>query len=126
MKKTITESELKEQIVQIYKEEQKKILQEKWDNLFKEEKIFVVEFLRSAYPEKSKLLKESKWYNTLGDIVGIFDPTGIIDVVNGISYWRQGDKLFALLSFISAVPYVGDLVAKPVVGLFKMAVLKLV
>ena len=52
MKKTITESELKEQIVQIYKEEQKKILQEKWDNLFKEEKIFVVEFLRSAYPEK--------------------------------------------------------------------------
>ena len=119
MKKTITESELKERIVQIYKEEQKKILQEKWDNLFKEEKIFVVEFLRSAYPEKSKLLKESKWYNTLGDIVGIFDPTGIIDVVNGISYWRQGDKLFALLSFISAVPYVGDLVAKPVVGVMK-------
>jgi len=119
MKKTITESELKERIVQIYKEEQKKILQEKWDNLFKEEKIFVVEFLRSAYPKKSKLLKESKWYNTLGDIAGIFDPTGIIDVVNGISYWRQGDKLFALLSFISAVPYVGDLVAKPVVGVMK-------
>jgi hypothetical protein len=119
MKKIVKESELKNFVVKIYKEEQEKILQEKWDNLSKEEKIFVVEFLRSAYPEKSKLLKESKWYNTLGDIVGIFDPTGIVDVVNGISYWRQGDKLFALLSFISAVPYVGDLVAKPVVGVMK-------
>jgi hypothetical protein len=119
MKKTLTESELKERIVQIYKEEQEKILQEKWDNLSKEEKIFVVEFLRSVYPEKSKLLRESKWYNTLGDIVGIFDPTGIVDVVNGISYWRQGDRLFALLSFISAVPLIGDLIAKPVVGVMK-------
>ena len=119
MKKIVKESELKNLVVKIYKEEQKKILQEKWDNLSKEDKIFVVEFLRSAYPEKSKLLKESKWYNTLGDIVGIFDPTGIIDVVNGISYWRQGDKLFALLSFISAVPLIGDLVAKPVVGVMK-------
>jgi hypothetical protein len=119
MKKILTESELKEQIVQIYKEEQEKILQEKWDNLSKEEKIFVVEFLRSAYPEKSKLLKESKWYNTLGDIAGIFDPTGIIDVVNGISYWRQGDKLFALLSFISAVPILGDAIGKTVIGVMK-------
>jgi hypothetical protein len=120
MKKIVKESELKNLVVKIYKEEQEKILQEKWDNLSKEEKIFVVEFLRSAYPEKSKLLKEASWYNTLGDIAGIFDPTGIIDVVNGISYWRQGDKLFALLSFISAVPYVGDLVAKPVIGVMKV------
>jgi hypothetical protein len=119
MKKILTESELKEQIVQIYKEEQEKILQEKWDNLSKEEKIFVVEFLRSAYPEKSKLLKEAKWYNTLGDLVGIFDPTGIVDVVNGISYWRQGDKLFAILSLISAVPIIGDAIGKTAIGVMK-------
>ena len=119
MKKTLRESELKNLVVKIYKEEQEKILQEKWDNLSKEEKIFVVEFLRSAYPEKSELLREGKWYNTLGDIVGIFDPTGIVDVVNGISYWKQGDRLFALLSFISAVPLIGDLIAKPVVGVMK-------
>jgi hypothetical protein len=119
MKKIIKESELKNLVVKIYKEEQEKILQEKWDNLSKEEKIFVVEFLRSAYPEKSELLREGKWYNTLGDIVGIFDPTGIVDVVNGISYWKQGDRLFALLSFISAVPLIGDLIAKPVVGVMK-------
>jgi hypothetical protein len=119
MKKTLTESELKERIVQIYKEEQEKILQEKWDNLSKEEKIFVVEFLRSVYPEKSELLREGKWYNTLGDIVGIFDPTGIVDVVNGISYWKQGDRLFALLSFISAVPILGDAIGKTVIGVMK-------
>lgn len=119
MKKTITESELKEHILQIYKEEQEKILQEKWDTLSKEDKIFVVEFLRSAYPEKSKLLKEAKWYNTLGDLVGIFDPTGIVDVVNGISYWRQGDKLFAILSLISAVPIIGDAIGKTAIGVMK-------
>jgi hypothetical protein len=119
MKKILTESELKNLVVKIYKEEQEKILQEKWDNLSKEEKIFVVEFLRSAYPEKSELLREGKWYNTLGDIVGIFDPTGIVDVVNGISYWKQGDKLFAILSFISAVPIVGDAIGKTVIGVMK-------
>jgi hypothetical protein len=89
MKKTITESELKERILQIYEEEK----------------------LR---------LDENKWYNTLGDIVGIFDPTGIVDLGNGISYWSQGDKLFALLSFISAVPILGDVIAKPVVGVLKI------
>ena len=119
MKKIVKESELKNLVVKIYKEEQEKILQEKWDNLSKEDKIFVVEFLRSVYPEKSKLLKESKWYNTLGDIVGIFDPTGVVDIVNGISYWRQGDKLFALLSFISAVPILGDAIGKTVIGVMK-------
>ena len=36
------------------------------------------------------------WWNTLGDIVGIFDPTGIVDVVNGIDYIRQGDTFKAL------------------------------
>jgi hypothetical protein len=89
MKKTITESELKERILQIYEEERLRI-------------------------------DESKWYNTIGDIVGIFDPTGVVDLVNGVSYWNQGDKLFAMLSFISAVPILGDAIAKPVVGVLKI------
>ena len=89
MKKIITESELKERILQIYKEEKLRI-------------------------------DENKWYNTLGDVVGIFDPTGVVDLVNGVSYWNQGDKLFALLSFISAVPILGDAIAKPVVGVLKI------
>lgn len=107
-------------IQQLYKEEQIRLLDEKWNSLEDYEKTIVVEMLKTIYPEKSKLINESKWYNTLGDIVGIFDPTGIVDIVNGISYWRQGDKFFAILSFISAVPGFGDVIAKPIVGLLKM------
>jgi hypothetical protein len=65
-------------------------------------------------------INESEWYNTIGDIAGIIDPTGVVDLVNGVSYWSQGDKLFALLSWISVVPYVGDVLAKPVVGALKV------
>jgi hypothetical protein len=69
--------------------------------------------------KNTESLNESEWYNTAFDIAGIFDPTGTIDLVNGVSYWNQGDKLFAILSWISVVPYVGDVLAKPVVGVLK-------
>jgi hypothetical protein len=90
-----------------------KLAEDKWTTFSDEEKNFVIEFLKVTYPEKSKLLKEA-WYNTLGDVVGIFDPTGVVDLVNGISYLTQGETLFGFLSIISAVPYAGDAVAKPV------------
>lgn len=64
--------------------------------------------------EDDSLLNEAKWWNTLGDIVGIFDPTGVVDIVNGVDYIRQGDTFFGMLSMISAIPYVGDVVAKPI------------
>jgi Sec-independent protein translocase protein TatA len=111
---------LETKIDKIYEEEKIKLIQEKWESLSGREKKLVLEMIKEIYPEKSKLISEAKWYNTVGDIVGIFDPTGVVDLINGISYWRQGDKLFAVLSWISVIPYVGDLVAKPVVGLFKM------
>jgi hypothetical protein len=119
-KLSLTESELKETMVKIYKEEQIKLLDEKWNKLSGLDRQFVLEFLKVIYPEKAMLVTESRWYNTVGDIVGIFDPTGVVDIVNGISYWRQGDKLFAILSWVSAVPYLGDLLAKPVVGVMKI------
>jgi hypothetical protein len=119
-KLSLTESELKETMVKIYKEEQIKLLDEKWNKLSGIDRQFVLEFLKVIYPEKAMLVTESRWYNTVGDIVGIFDPTGVVDIVNGISYWRQGDKLFAILSWVSAVPYLGDLLAKPVVGVMKI------
>ena len=78
------------------------------------------ELIFQIYEEERLKLNEDKWYNTVGDIVGIFDPTGVVDLVNGVSYWNQGDKLFALLSFISAVPILGDAIAKPVVGVMKI------
>ena len=116
----LTESEFQNRLVEIYNEERYKIIEEKWNKLSKKDQTIVVEMLKVIYPEKTKLIKEDKWYNTLGDIVGIFDPTGIVDLINGISYWRQGDKLFAVLSWISVIPYAGDLIAKPVVGFFKL------
>jgi hypothetical protein len=117
--KKLTESQVKDRILEIYNEEYSKIIEEKWNGLSKNDKIIVVEMLKTIYPEKAKTLNESKWYNTVGDIVGIFDPTGVVDLVNGISYWRQGDKLFAVLSWVSVIPYVGDIIAKPVVGVMK-------
>jgi hypothetical protein len=96
------------------------LIEQKWNQLSKKDKIFVLEILKKVNPKKTDLLKEARWYNTLGDIVGIFDPTGVVDLINGISYWRQGDKLFAVLSWISVFPYIGDLIAKPVIGLMKV------
>lgn len=121
MEKTLlSESELKNRIAEIYEEERLKILNEKWSKLSGKDRSFVLEFLKVIYPDKALLVTESRWYNTLGDIVGIFDPTGVVDIVNGISYWRQGDKLFAILSWVSAIPYLGDLIAKPVIGVMKL------
>jgi hypothetical protein len=86
-------------------------LQVKWNGLNEEEKTAVVE-LTNIFTKRKDIIKEN-WLNTLGDIVGIFDPTGIVDLVNGISYFAQGDKLFGTLSMVSAVPYLGDVIAKP-------------
>ena len=119
MSKILSESELNAKITQIYKEEQIKVIQEKWDKLSKNDKLLVIEMLKITYPDKVKLINEAKWYNTVGDIVGIFDPTGVVDLINGVSYWRQGDKLFALLSWISVIPFLGDAIAKPIAGLFR-------
>lgn len=115
-----SESELKNRIIEIYQEERLNLLNEKWSKLSGKDRTFVLEFLKVLYPEKSILITEARWYNTLGDIVGIFDPTGVVDIVNGISYWRQGDKLFAILSWVSVIPYLGDLIAKPVIGIMKL------
>lgn len=96
-----------------------RLAEEKWKKFTDGEKQFVVEFLKAANPNKSKVIKEA-WYNTLGDIVGIFDPTGVVDLVNGISYISQGENLFGFLSIVSAIPYAGDIVAKPMMAALKL------
>jgi hypothetical protein len=118
-KVAIDNKQFQEKVIQIYKEEETKILQEKWDGLTKNEKIFVLEFLRSNNKIKKGVISEAKWYNTIGDIVGVFDPTGLVDAVNAVSYFKQGDTLFGIMSLISVIPYVGDAFAKPIVGVLK-------
>ena len=76
---------------------------------------------------KSNVVSENKnnkkdtineaWYNNVMDVVGIVDPTPITDTINAVSYFMQGETLFGVLTLVAALPfYVGDVVAKPVVG----------
>lgn len=104
----------------ITKEENLKLAEQNWVKFNDKQKETVVEMMKILHPKKAMLIKEDKWYNTLGDVVGIFDPTGVVDAVNGISYISQGDYLFGFLSFVSAIPYAGDLIAKPVMGALKI------
>lgn len=94
-------------------EKTKKHLTEKWENFNEEERNFIVEMIKVMNPNQVKTLNES-WWNTIGDVIGIFDPTGLVDLFNGLDYMRQGDYFFGMLSMVSVVPYVGDAVAKPI------------
>jgi hypothetical protein len=69
---------------------------------------------------KKKPINEA-WYNNVMDVVGIIDPTPITDTINAVSYFAQGDNLFGVLSLVAALPFfVGDFVAKPVMGAMKI------
>lgn len=96
-----------------YLNKQRVIISERWDNLTEEEKNLTISMIETFYPEKVKMLNEA-WWNTIGDVVGIFDPTGLVDFFNGLDYMRQGDYFFGMLSMVSVIPYVGDAVAKPI------------
>ena len=93
-------------------------ISEKWEKLTEEQKKVVIDVLNHLYPNKN--LKEAQWYNTAMDFLGIIDPTPITDIINGISYFSQGDKLFGILSLISAVPLFGDVIGKSVMGAAKL------
>jgi hypothetical protein len=113
----LTESELKLRMAQIYKEEKLEQIRDTWQTFSKNEKVFVLEFYKAIHPE-SKVLQESKWYNWLGDIVGFIPGLELVNVINGVSYWKQGEKLFALLSFLAGLPGLG-LILGPVKLLLK-------
>lgn len=101
-------------------QESLELAEQNWSRFSPKQKELVIELCKISYPEKTEIIKEAKWYNLVGDILGIADPTGIVDIVNGISYFSQGDHLFGLLSLISAIPYAGDVAAKPVMGALKI------
>ena len=100
-------------------EKKLRLAEQNWEQFSKSEKQFVINCLETFYPKKKGLVKEA-WYNTVMDILGIFDPTPIIDIINATSYFIQGDTLFGILSLIGAIPYAGDFVAKPVLGALKI------
>ena len=95
----LSSSEFREKLRQIYKEEKEVILSKK---VLKEDiSGTVLNYVQSAL-----------------DFIGIVDPTPVTDTINGFIYWYRGDKLFAFLTWVSALPFLGDMVAKPaVIGL---------
>lgn len=105
-------------------------IHEKWQTISKTQKLFVLEYLKVLHPHKEKQLNEvikkvksnqlnEAWYNTVLDVVGWLDPTGIADTLNGVIYLTQGEYLFGFLSFVGAIPYAGDVVAKPIMYALK-------
>ena len=127
----ITNEQLDRISDQLKREKTIQSIKENWGKCNKEQRVFVLEYLKVLHPEKSqeiqKLIKETKsetlneeWYNNVLGLVGWLDPTGIADTLNGVLYMTQGDYLFGFLSLVSAVPYLGDAVAKPVMGALKV------
>jgi hypothetical protein len=117
----LTEKEFRKTMTIIYQQERIKILNEKWDRLSKDDKLIIIEMFKILNPNVRIPINEAKWYNTVMDWAGLIPGIGsAIDLVNGFSYWRQGDKLFAILSWIGALPIFGDLIATPVVSALKL------
>jgi hypothetical protein len=116
----ITEKQLQLINNKIILEEKIALATKNWKNLSNNEKKLVISLVEINSPSNAKLLQE-KWYNTVMDVLGLVDPTPIVDTVNAISYFSQGETLFGVLTLIAAVPgYVGDAVTKPVIGALKI------
>ena len=78
-----------------------------------------LELITDNISKEKKVVNEA-WYNTVMDFLGIVDPTPIVDTINSISYFSQGETLFGILTLIAALPmYVGDVATKPVMMALK-------
>lgn len=110
----ITES----QYQHISSEERIQSIKNIFENLSGEDKNIIFEKINLIH--SNKLLTEAEWWNTVGDILGFFDPTGAIDLVNGLDYVRQGDYFFGFLSLISVIPF-ADFLTKPLMGMSKVS-----
>ena len=69
--------------------------------------------------DKEDVLKVEDGLELAADIAGILDPTGAVDFANGLRYLSKGEYLYAISSFISCVPYVGDAIGKPIIFVLK-------
>ncbi len=90
--------------------------------VFTEDQLIVIKksIIDEKKYENKDLINEAEWYNTVMDVLGIIDPTPIVDIINSTSYFIQGDTLFGVLTLVSAIPYAGDFVAKPVLLALKI------
>jgi hypothetical protein len=119
MEKMMNDKDFDKYFDKIYKEEQTNFIVEKISKLDEDEKEFVFEYIKMVNPDTSKLIKEDKWYNWVGDVLGIVDPTGIINILNGLSYLKQGDKFLGIVSLVAGIPIIGKAVGLPLLGALK-------
>ena len=70
----ITEKQMQLVTMAVEFENKLKLAEQNWSNFSNKEKELVLEICKVLYPTKSKLIQESKWYNMVGDILGIVDP----------------------------------------------------
>jgi len=111
---SIIENQIRDIVLKVRLEETRATeFQEKYESMSDEAAAIFHELCETFYPETKGIITEANWLNYVGDVVGIFDPTGLVDIANGLSYLYQGDTFFGMLSMISAIPYVGDAFAKP-------------
>ena len=123
MEAVITEAQLESLInrykVKPYGDEEIQHVKNIYENFTDSQKLLVKDLLQAYYPDKvNQLNEETYWYNTLGDVLGFFDPTGAVDIINGISYFMQGEKFYGFLSMVAAIP-LADFFVKPIMGLGK-------
>jgi hypothetical protein len=111
---SIIENQIRDIVLRVRLEETRASeFQEKYESMSDEAATIFHELCETFYPQTKGIITEANWLNYVGDVVGIFDPTGLVDIANGLSYLYQGDTFFGMLSMISAIPYVGDAFAKP-------------
>ena len=118
MKILVNESQYNILSEKLKKEQQINYIIERWEGLAEEERIFIAKLYKNLNSNNTTQLNEG-WWNTVMDVVGIVDPTGAVDLINGLDYIRQGEYFFGLLSMIAVIPYVGDAIAKPIMGFSK-------
>ena len=88
MKIVINESDLKKVINTINSEEHAITeLKERYSNMSDDDKELCVSLIEYFNPHLKLQLNEAEWYNTVLDILGVVDPTPIVDTLNGISYF---------------------------------------
>jgi len=102
----------------ILSEERVKSVKNIFEKLSNEDKEIIMEKVNLIHP--NKLLNEAEWWNTVGVVLGFFDPTGAVDLINGLDYVRQGDYFFGFLSMISVIPF-ADFLTKPLMGVSKVS-----
>jgi hypothetical protein len=88
----LNEQQLKDKLNAIYKEELLNVLQERWEKLTGSEKKFIFESVKKSNPGKSYLLSESKFWNSLGDMINVSDSNMMIDLFNNVEFKKIQSK----------------------------------